>query len=243
MPKRVDPDTIRRAYHAWLEYKRARAEGRPISYKSLSEKYNISQSTLGRLFKRIEQYVGAYGEPDLDDTDFIEFVQKGYPSKDTKPEKVDIEMSKVIVRAVTDEAKDVAAEKMGQILAIGRTVVMNYFDLVQVAVRKGMTLEDFIKDVFDWYEQREMVKAYVEELETENAMLRAELDNLAVMCRDNFKFMVKVKAAQDFAFRLAYLRALGLPVNVREATRAFWFIMEQIDRDFKVLEVPEGGGD
>jgi hypothetical protein len=120
-----------------------------------------------------------------------------------------------------------------QALNIGDLVVDKYGDLVKISLESGTKLEDFIIDVFNWYERRP-------DYERQTHALEMRITELLELTAPNYIFKRKSQCILDFARYCADLRRTGAHINVKQAARALQTDLDRIDNEiYEMLNMKE----
>jgi len=196
-------------------------EERPTQ-EDLAIKYEVPQATLSYWFDKFDREGDVPEEP-----------QTLFPTKNDRPPTPEEPRehrgpdrgSQVATRATMKHAIKNIGEKAKttaeQAYIIGDLVTTRYFDLVNLAIAKGMKLEDFIVDVFNWYERRE-------EIEKELSETTAALQTLKPLAEPNWRWQQKQVALRDFASQLLEAKKFGARIDFRGAIRAYQTELEKL---------------
>jgi len=219
------PERMEKIREAYKEYTDTSLppEERPTQ-EDLAQKYGIPQPTISYWFEKFDREGDMPEEPQ---TLFPRESERPPTFEEWKERRGSDRGSQVASRATMKHAIQNIGEKAKttaeQAYIIGDLVTTRYFDLVTMALAKGMKLEDFIVDVFNWYERRE-------EIEKELSELKTILTTLKPLTDPNWRFQQKTNALLNFANQLVNAKIYGARINVREATRAFQNELEKIDK-------------
>jgi hypothetical protein len=198
-------------------------EERPTQ-DELATKYHIPQPTLSYWFDKfdLEGEVGPKDPKTLFPRDerppTFEKWQEQRSGADRGTQIVKRTTMKHAISNLAEKAKTTAE----QAYIIGDLITTRYFDLINLAIAKGMKLEDFINDVFNFYERRE-------EIETELSQLRTSLQTLIPLAEPNWRFQRKTEALLNFARQCLNAKIYGARINVKETTRALQTELDKID--------------
>jgi len=218
-PERMEQ--IREAYKEYTDPEIA-AEER-ATQEDLAIKYHIPQPTLSYWFDKFDRE-GTMPEPQT----LYPTVKNERPptfeewKEHRGPERGSQVASRATMKHAIKNISEKAKSRAEQAYIIGDLVTTRYFDLVNLALAKGMKLEDLISDVFNWYERKE-------EIEKEVSDLKITLKNLTPLTEPNWRFQQKSNVLLNFANQLVNAKIYGARINVREATRAFQTELQKID--------------
>ena len=216
-PSDEEMQTIKEAYARYTD-PNVPQEERPTQ-EDLEKTYGIPQATLSYWFHKF----------DVEGTEGASEVEK--PPGDrrsTKPGRDNIALTSQ--RTTTKEAikgiGELSRENYAKAINIGFEAVNNYGDLVELALRKGITIKDFIAEVFSCYEGREERDRYIHDLEIDNAGLRE-------LTEPNYIFKRKSQCILDFAKECASLNKAGAHINIKQAARALQHDLDRIDEEIE----------
>jgi len=219
------PERMEKIRQAYKEYTDPNIpfEERPTQ-DDLAAKYKLPQSTISYYFDKFDREGDAPEEPqtlypsakDERPPTFEEWKERRGPERGSQV--ASRATMKHAIKNISEKAKTTAE----QAYIIGDLVTTRYFDLVNIALAKGMKLEDFINDVFNFYERRE-------ELEQELSTLRTSLTTLKPLADPNWRFQQKTNALLNFASQLVNAKVYGARINVKECVRGFQAELDKID--------------
>jgi hypothetical protein len=184
--------------------------------QQLAEESGISQTVISYWFRKFDEQERM--GPEAPGT--LEPVRPGRKEQDralTRTEKT------TTGRALKDLSSR-AASIYEQAISIGNLVVDKYDDLVKIALENGVKLEDFMADVFNWYEAREETLQRIHRMEL-------ELNEFRELSAANYIFKHKSQCIVDFAKTIAELNASGGHINMKQAARALQNDLERIEQE------------
>jgi hypothetical protein len=186
--------------------------------EQLSEESGIPQPTLSYWFDKFEKQ----GIETLDESTPASGAGKGAG----RGEAVEKESLKRTTREAVKGLSEMAKNLYEQAINIGNYVVDKYGDLVKIALASGVKLEDFISEVFNWYEEKEEV----------GQRLRAqaeEIMELRELTQPNYIFKRKSQCILDFAKMCAELNKTGGHIPVKQAARALQHDLDRIEEEIE----------
>lgn len=215
------PDQMEKMMELYERYSDATVpEDKRPTQQQLSDESGIAQTTLGFWFRKFAaQETG-------DEEDDARAFSKGGPRGKLK-DRAQIVAERRTTREAIKSIGKRSASDYEQAINIGDLVVGKYGDLVKISLATGAKLEDFVADVFNWYESREEMLRQLHELQTELAELRELTD-------PNYRFKRKSQVILDFAMTCAQLNKTGGHINVRQAARALQNDLDKIDQDIEM---------
>lgn len=221
------PERMEKLRAAYKEYTDPEIpEGERLTEEELETKYGIPQSTLDYWFKKFE----AEGTVDPDAIQTIR-EQSEVPGGKGKDR-----MTLVTDRSVMTEALKKIRERSKadteKVYVIGALVVERYQDLINIALNRGMKLEDFMVEVFNWYERKE-------EVEQEVSAKNARISELEELTEPNYRFKRKSQILIEFAQQITTQKQLGMRVNPRDAARALQHDLDKIDEEINMRSKPK----
>ncbi len=220
---RVPKERLRKFREAYIRYidPNVIPEERPTQVE-LAHELEVPQRTLSYWFTRFAQEEG--GSPEFAGGEDIDETAQGGAEKGRRGHKT--QRQKVAVRktagAAIQHLADRSTKTAEQAIIIGDIVMSGYGDLIKISVAKGMNLENFIKEVFNFYEQKAQLTQYITNLEGQLTALQALSD-------PNWRYQQKSNLLYKFARDLLQSKALGIKVNPKKAIRAFQIELEKID--------------
>lgn len=214
------PEKMAKIRQAYAEYINPdlTPEERPTQ-ENLEVKYGIPQATLQVWFKKF-------------DTEGVkpQDAQPLYPEDRRQPptgqDRATLVTSRTTMKETVTNLSNRAKKTLEEAYVIGDLVVTRYSDLVSIAVAKGMKLEDFIIDVFNFYEGREEMERRIHDFLIEIAELRE-------LTEPNYVFKRKSQCILDFAKECLSVVKSGARVNPRQAARALQHDLDKIDEEIE----------
>jgi hypothetical protein len=128
--------------------------------------------------------------------------------------------TKEAIKSLSERSKAI----FEQAINIGDLVVEKYGDLVKIALESGVKLEDFISDVFNWYERKE-------ELERQLHDQKLRITELEELTLPNYIFKRKSQIILEFANTCVALNKSGARIPVKQAARALQNDLDRIDEE------------
>jgi hypothetical protein len=144
----------------------------------------------------------------------------GKPGKDRLSVQSNRTTAKEALKSISERTKSTYE----QVLSIGDLVIDKYGDLVKIALESGVKLEDFMADVFNWYEQREEEQKRLRDMEHDLAELRE-------LTLPNYIFKRKSQCILEFANTCAALNKSGAHIPIKQAARALQNDLDRIDAE------------
>lgn len=185
----------------------------------ISKETGIAQSTISYWFERFKTEEAGYSPDAAEGT--------GKKGSQYEGRKRDVSFREVAKTALAFRA-DKSRKDAEQVIIIGDTVMRGYSDLITIAIRKGMNIEDFIKEVFNFYEQKPQLTQYTTDLE-------AKITELEELTDPNWRYKQKSMLLYKFARDLLMANAYGAKINPKEAVRALQIELEKIDKQEMVV--------
>lgn len=184
---------------AWEEYKALGGAEAAVSIYDLAQKHLIE-------FKRLEAHI------------------KKMQGKQPEPDS-----SKTIINIANKRLAQEAENRGTRAWAIGAEVVRGYWDLAELAASKGIKIEEFVKDVFNWYERKTTIEDSLASLEFENRNLQAEAEELKRVADPNFRMALKTEALHKVLKEVLILRAKGVRIPVRAVSQNLEKYLNQVE--------------
>jgi len=204
--------------------------------QGLSHEYDIPQATLSYWFRKFEQE----GTVEPENMATLSPKEKGrLPGERAQKgkDRAEIVTERTTTREAIKSLSDRSKSTYAQAIAIGDLVTDKYGDLIKIAIAKGMKLEDFVTDVFNYYERREEIERQIHEQEVELAELRDLTD-------PNYRFKRKSQCILDFAKECLNVVKSGAHINPKQAARALQNDLNKIDEEIdmrqKIEVMPNG---
>ena len=222
------PERMQKIREAYKEYTNPEVplEERPTQL-DLAVKYKIPQATLSYYFAKFDREGDMPEEPQTLFPSGSAITERPPTFEEWKarrgPERGSLVAGRATMKNAIKNISEKAKTTAEQAYIIGDLVTTRYFDLVNLALAKGLKLEDFIADVFNFYERRE-------EIEQELITLRTSLQTLKPLTEPNWRFQAKTNALLNFATQLVNAKTYGARINIREATRAFQKELDKLDQ-------------
>jgi hypothetical protein len=184
----------------------------------ISRDIGEAQSTVSYWFNRFKQEESGGMSPELN---------PGFDSKKgtAKSEGRQLTISyKEVAKAAMGYTSERAQREAQQVIIIGDTIMRLFSDLVKIALAKGVTLEEFIKEVFAFFERKTQLTAYVDMLET-------QLTELKELTEPNWRYKHKSAILLNFSRELLAAKTAGAKINPKKAVRALQIELDKIDEE------------
>jgi hypothetical protein len=200
------------------------------SQRTLSQESGIPQTVLSYWFTEFDKREKQ--EKERQEKAAAEEKEPKMPvAEESQPRETRQRKSRLITASEGQLAKDTqknirarTTATFEQAMHIGDLVVDKYGDLVKIALESGTKLDDFITDVFNWYERKI-------EYERGTRALEMQLAELRELTAPNYIFKRKSQCILDFARYLAELKKTGAHMDVKQAARALQTDLDRIDSE------------
>lgn len=215
---RPTPEEMEKMMEAYERYSDPNVppDQRPTQ-QQLSEEIGVPQTTLSYWFRDFEQR-GMMG-PEAPQT-----------LSPTRPGKEKDRALAVTERTTTKQAIKTLSERSKTLyekaINIGALVVDKYGDLVEIGLESGMKLEDFVAEVFNWFERKTEVEQQLHQQETEIIELRE-------LTASNYIFKRKSQCILDFSKECLGVVKSGARINPRQAARALQNDLDKISQEIE----------
>ncbi len=187
----------------------------------LAHELGLPQTTISYWFDKFTQEEG--GSPEFTSEESAE--EMAQPGKKRKGHKTLGEKTALrkTASAAIAHISDRSIKGAEQAIIIGDIIMNDYSDLIKIAAAKGMSIDDFLQEVFTFYERKAQLTQYVTGLE-------AHLAELQELTDPNWRFKRKSSLLYRFARYLLAARVYGVKVNTKKAVRALQIELEKIDK-------------
>ena len=225
---RLSKERMAQVKQAWLEYTNPDLppEERPTQLE-LGHKYGLPQTTISYWFGRFRAEQSGYS-PEFPTTDMaadeLTKDERPLPFKEWRRQRKtysELLSTRQVAREAISHISDRARKSAEQAIIIGDIITNRYGDLIKIAVAQGIKIEDFITEVFNWYERKTQLEQYLKDLET-------KLADLQQLTEPNFVFRHKANILFNFARQCLTARLYGLKINPRKAVRALQIELDKI---------------
>lgn len=215
---------LREAYAKYTDPK-VPPEERPTQIQ-LAEEYGEPQSTISYWFNKFDEEDQGYENQTTPEITAEQVLEDSSESgKERKGHKGPLD--RAALRKTTSVAMghitDRTVKAAEQAIIIGDIIMSQYGDLIKIAFAKGLPIEELVKDVFNFYEQKTQLTRYVSELE-------GQLVALMELTEPNWRYKYKTSLLYRFARDVLLAKQYGVKVNPKKAVRALQIELEKIDQ-------------
>lgn len=134
------------------------------------------------------------------------------------------------------EAEELAAEasKIATIaIGLGSPIARRYLPLIDSMLNEGKPFERIAEEIMTWFETKASTNAEIDRLKAKVESLEKELGEAYGMLAPNFKFMLKARLLERFAFQVLKYRAAGIQIPLKAVVRAYQNDLNAIEEDFR----------
>lgn len=225
-PSRISQKRMKKLREAYAKYTdpKINPEERPTQLQ-LAEEYGEPQSTISYWFTRFKEEDEGYTNQTTPEITPEQVLEESEQPSERKGHKgpMDRTALRKTAGAAMSHISDRATKAAEQAIIIGDIIMSQYGDLVKIAFAKGLPVEELIKDVFNFYEQKTQLTRYTEELEKQLAALME-------LTEPNWRYKHKTSLLYRFARDVLLAKQYGVKVNPKKAVRALQIELEKIDQ-------------